>query len=126
MSQPPCDVAGGLVAAGDTGGDRGSEVAGELGVALVESSQAVADACGDCLACPFAFVAEPARAAGESGGATELVDQGLAFVVELGGSMVVVAVERPVDLFVELGEALAVARLRTLVEDGVGTEASGA
>jgi hypothetical protein len=99
-------------------------VAGELAVAPVESPHAVADAGGHGLACPFAFVAEPAGATSESGGAPELVDEGLPLVVELGDSIVVVAAESSVDLLVELGQPVAVAGLGPVVEDGVGTEPS--
>ena len=94
-------------------------------MAAVESSQAVTDTSRDCLARPLAFIAKPPGAAAEPGGAAELVDECLPFVIELGGSTVISAVERSVDLAVQLGEAVAVASLRVLVEDGVGTEAPG-
>lgn len=57
-------------------------------MALVEPPQAVADACGHGLACSFAFVAEPTWATGESDSATELVDQGLPFMVEVSGQRI--------------------------------------
>jgi hypothetical protein len=98
-------------------------VVGELGVALVESPHPVADAGGHGLACSFAFVAEPAGATSESGGASELVDEVLPLVVEVGGSIVVVTAECSVALLVALGEA-AVMGVRPVVEDGVGSEPS--
>ena len=98
-----------------------SQVRGEFGVDAVDLGDRVANSGADGLAGPFRLVAEPPVAPSETGGRSELVDQGVAFRAQRLGAVRAPGGGSIIDLFVEDVQAGFERRLRSAVQHRVGS-----